>query len=233
MLIIFDLDDTLIDTSLGIIPWKLEKMLESLSQLGLVVPHFQDSLDTLLRLNHNAESSEQALEEFFEIIDADPKFAAEGKKIMYEHFPEDMPVCLREGAQEVLQQLSLQHHLALVTVGRADYQQFKIEKAGIDSSIFCTISIVEGWNKKPSYASIREGLGLPPSAVCVCGDRVDIDLLPAKELGFKTVHLRKGRGERVHQLHHYVDYSIDALSELPSIVEKLTESFENQTGNLR
>lgn len=227
MLIIFDLDDTLIETSCGITPWKLESVLHYLVEQGLVIQNFNDALLSLKRLNASADSARDAISEFLEMQDADPQFIEKVIHFYNCDIPSDMPVNLYEGAQEVLTLLGEEHHLALVTMGRKEYQKYKIEKAGIDTSLFCTISICEGQDKKPYYALACETVGVAANNVCVCGDRVEKDLLPAKELGFKTIHLKQGRGERPHNLHQYIDYQIDTLSELPDIVNQLKENFES------
>ena len=74
MLIIFDLDDTLIDTSGSITPVKLEQALAKMVEAGLQVGDFQESLTILKRLDIATESASQTLLEFLEIINGDKKY---------------------------------------------------------------------------------------------------------------------------------------------------------------
>ena len=64
MLIIFDLDDTLIDTSGCITFHKLEDALEAMCSAGLILSDFSDSLELLRRLDSTSESAKEALSEF-------------------------------------------------------------------------------------------------------------------------------------------------------------------------
>jgi FMN phosphatase YigB (HAD superfamily) len=52
----------------------------------------------------------------------------------------------------------------------------------------------------------------------VCGDRISIDLSPAKELGLRTVHIRTGRGFQQMQPASDVDFAIGKLNELKEII---------------
>jgi len=221
LLVIFDLDDTLIDTSGCITPHKLEDALRAMIGSGLEVVHFQDSLDLLKRLNASAESSPAALAEFLEILDAKAPLLEVGKQELATALPADLPIFSLDGAVEVLTELAEDHKLALVTVGVHSLQMEKLKKAGIDSGFFSKIAVSESRDKKTHYQLIMEELEYSPSEVVVCGDRVAIDLLPAKELGFKTVHVRWGRGLNSHGKEREVDYSISDLRQLKEIVTNL------------
>ena len=61
---------------------------------------------------------------------------------------------------------------------------------------------------------------IAPKNSLVCGDRICFDLTPAKELGFKTVQIVKGRGVGNTGLKNDVDYTILHLSELNNILGK-------------
>ncbi len=227
MLIIFDLDDTLIDTSGCITHYKLEDALNLMVNQGLQVPDLNGSLDLLRRLNHTAESARRALSEFIEILGADKKFYEMGVKEIYQNISPDLPIYPLEGALELLTHLSEHHQLALVTIGDTAQQMNKMEKAGIDSLIFSKIAVCEDRNKKPHYQVIMDELGYLPSEVIVCGDRVALDLAPARELGCKTVQMRWGRGlsapsvPSVMGFKGEVDYCISELKELKGIVSDI------------
>lgn len=223
MLIIFDLDDTLVDTSGCLTPVKLEKALEAMLGAGLQVESREGALDTLLRLDRKAESATHALTEFLEILEADPHFLKMGEEIVYGEMPPDTPLFTLDYVLETLQELQENHQLALVTVGVEEQQRKKMEKAGIDSTIFSRMSFLTERNKKPHYEKILEELGYPPQDVVVCGDRLAIDLAPAKELGCVTVHMRWGRG--LHQprsvgTEREADFSITQFRQIRDIVAK-------------
>ncbi|MBS0621299.1 MAG: HAD family hydrolase [Verrucomicrobia bacterium] len=221
MLIIFDLDDTLVDTSGCLTHYKLEEALQAMIREGMEIPHFDEALEMLRRLDRHAESARSSLSEFIEILGADSRFLEIGVKTVYDTPCGSLSLFPLEGALDLLQDLSKHHELALVTVGSAERQTEKLKKAGIDTGLFSKIAVLEERNKKMHYQVIAEGLGYAPSQVLVCGDRIPVDLTPARELGFKTVQMQWGRGVYAGGGQGDVDYRIAALPELKKIVTEL------------
>lgn len=217
MLIIFDLDDTLVDTSGCITPYKLHDALKRLVKEGLSIPDFSEGLELLKRLDLSADSAKKALAEFLEIHDADPRLLPIGLHEIYET-PSDLPLNPLDGAIDVLNDLSSIHQIVIVTVGKENQQLAKLKKAGIDSAFFSKIVVSQAGNKKIHYQAIAEELGYSASDILVCGDRIPIDLAPARELGYKTVHMRWGRGRHSIGSLSDVDYQIGSLKELKDII---------------
>jgi len=224
LLIIFDLDDTLIDTTGSITPVKLELALTKMVEAGLQVGDVQEALAILKRLDIATESASQTLLEFLEIVNGERKYFDIGHAEVYGPLPPDFPVYALDEALDVLSELSSGHQLALVSMGKPEQQLLKLKNAGIDSTIFSKILISEDQDKKPHYKAILEELGFAPSQTLVCGDRVKRDLSPAKELGCITVHMQWGRGLSclLSALPHFiardVDYAIKKLSQIKDIL---------------
>ncbi|MBS0605432.1 MAG: HAD family hydrolase [Parachlamydiales bacterium] len=221
MLIIFDLDDTLVDTSGCITPVKLEDALKRLVQEGLDIPDFSEALNLLKRLDLAADSAKFALSEFLEIHSADPALLPIGIQEIYDNISFDFPLNPLKDANEVLNDLSFSHQLAIVTIGKTPQQLTKLKKAGIDSGIFSKIIVAEAGNKKVHYQALADELGYAPTEIVVCGDRISIDLAPARELGYKTVQMRWGRGLNSKGQSSDVDYKISSLLELKDIIAHL------------
>ena len=224
MLIIFDLDDTLIDTSFSITPVKLQDAFHRMQAAGMQFPEEGRGIEILQRLNSTALSAKDALEEFFEIHQLEKRFLSIGLEEIYEGYSDEIPVFPVKGAIEVLDELCHYHEMAIVTVGKEGLQKKKMKKAGIDFSYFSRIIVTETKNKKPHYQQILEESGLLPTDILVCGDRIQTDLLPARELGFHTVQFLFGRGKYCNGQKSDVDYSIVELSQLKQIIMSLTES---------
>ncbi len=222
MLIIFDLDDTLVDTSGCVTYYKLEGALEAMVKAGLVLEDFSQGLELLRRLNETAFSAKAALAEFIELLGADPLFFEIGMQEIYESALPDLPLFPLEGAVELLSLLKIYHRLALVTVGNPSIQMQKLKKAGIDSSVFSKILVTKEIDKKPLYQQILDELGVSNREVLVCGDRISRDLTPARQLGFKTVLMKWGRGLTATLPSRDVDYSISSLNELKGIISHWT-----------
>ena len=221
MLIIFDLDDTLIDTTGSITPLQLEKALHKMVEAGLKVGNFEEALKTLKRMDLSSESSSQTLKEFLELVDGDPALLLLGEEVVYGELPEDLTVFPMEYADHVLNSLKETHQLALVTMGKPQQQLLKMKNAGLDSTIFSKIIISEQEDKKPSYKEILEELNTAPSKTIVCGDRVKRDLTPAKQLGCKTIQMQWGRGLCSSKNSADVDFTIRKLNQIQEIIEGL------------
>ena len=206
MYIIFDLDDTLIDTSGSITPSALKW---TLSKLPAKLP-----LDELLEINLKASSSKQALETFLYQHGAEEH--VEIAKNALDHYPIESVQTVPD-ALTVIEELAKDHTLALVTAGRRLQQLLKLEKAGIANEYFTTINVTHMRGKKNIYQNLQKKWNVDPSKIFVVGDRVAIDLQPAKELGMKTVHFRWGRGRKMTSLKTDVDYTIDTLKQLTAI----------------
>ncbi len=190
-----------------------------MADAGLELENFDDALKILKQLNATATSARIALKEFLEIHGADARFFPLGIEEIYENFSLNTPVDPLEGALDLLSELKETHELALVTVGSVEYQFEKMKKAGVDSTIFSRIAVSEEGNKKTYYQEIVTELGFHPSEVLVCGDRISADLAPAKELGFRTVHLLWGRGlNSLHAQSQIVDATILKLAEIKKLL---------------
>ncbi len=220
MLIIFDLDDTLIDTTGSITPIQLEKALHKMVEAGLKVGSFKEALATLKRMDLSSESASQTLKEFLELVDGDPALLAIGEKIVYGELPEHFTVFQLEYAAQVLDSLKEMHQLALVSMGEPRQQLLKMNNAGLDSTIFSKIVISEKEDKKSSYQEVLEALNMAPAKTVVCGDRIKRDLTPAKELGCTTIQMQWGRG-LCSKNSTDADFTIRRLSEIQEIIEGL------------
>ena len=217
MLIIFDLDDTLIDTSGFITPFKLRMCVQKLIDLGLFIPNREEAEKRLLALNAESPRSGDAVLQFlshycFREEEVIPVLAE-----LTTPLPHDFVVPTTPNAKKILSLFYTLCPLALVTGGHPPFQIQKMEKAGIEPGLFSKIEIPEDSVKKPVYETLLREFSVMPQDTWVCGDRIAMDLVPAKELGMHTVHMRWGRGRR-QQMTQEVDYSICDLGELKGII---------------
>lgn len=215
MLIIFDLDDTLIQTSRFITPWRFEKVLQGLGfQQSL---HAKVSYD-LMNCHMTFDSSHEALQAVFKNHDI-PHAHFESAKRFLDSFDDTIPVELFNGVKTLLENLRTKHKLVLVTKGRQDQQQLKIQKAGLSDGFFEHMLIVDVGSKKQAFSQLA--LGYDSKNVLVIGDRITADLSPAKDLGFKTCLVRQGRGEFQKISPTIVDYIIQDVTELENLLKSI------------
>lgn len=217
MWIIFDLDDTLIDTSGSVTPLKLREGFEFLLRMGAPIPKGERAFLELLALNEKASRSKEALVQFAERYLCPPPLLEQALELLSTPLPPSFAIPTTPFAKEILEDFRALCPLALVTGGPKEFQMEKLEKAGLDSSIFSKIAIPEDSVKKPHYEALVREFSLLPGEVWVCGDRVSMDLLPAHELGLKTIRMLWGRGAKAPQ-EPWIDYTIATLKELKGII---------------
>ncbi len=196
MFIIFDLDDTLIDTSGSITPFQLKRALEfALQKLGRL-NEFAEAYIRLMEINQNSLCGRDALTSLLEAYVVNEGLLRETLGILRMIPDSQCTILAMQNAPSVVQALS-SHRLAIVTIGHEELQLYKLKKAGFDPSLFSKIVVTEERNKKNHYTSLMREYGQVPQRTIVIGDRVMIDLQPAKELGCRTVRLLKGRGLQI------------------------------------
>ena len=223
MLIIFDLDDTLIDTSGTIVPQRLNFAFKKMVDSGLCFERPEGQMEKLFQINKEAISAKEALKEFLSGHNAIEKYFEIGLNAIYNEFDPSIKVSSRKGAIKILNELKKSHELALVTIGKDEFQRIKLKNAGIDFSLFSIINVIDCEDKKPFYKKIIGSLEKKASETLVCGDKIHTDLKPAKELNCITVHMRYGRGasDRNKGFESFVDYNIEELEELKGIINKI------------
>ena len=217
MLIVFDLDDTLIDTSGVVTPYKLHEILNFLLQKGISIPSLPLAFQEIGILDRTCDSSKDTLRLTLERYHALHLFD-ESYSIYSKPLPKNFAIPTTPNAKKVLQVLHEKGHiLAIVTGGKTEYQLDKLKKSGLEPSFFSKILIPEDSHKKPYYEALLKEFLMSPQNCIAVGDRIPMDLAPAHELGYRTVHMRWGRGLRWKK-EDWVDYSIRELSELLEIL---------------
>ena len=222
MLIIFDLDDTLVDSSGSIIPVKLKAALQAMMKAGLKVSSPDAAFQTLLSINANASNGKETLRTFLDNIRADARFLEVGVKEYYGATDTSFSVSPLPEAIKVLTELKEKHNLVIVSTGNEKQQHLKLKKANIDTKLFHKIIVCEGYNKKSQYKNLMKEFNCRPENILVCGDKFETDLLPAKELGMRTAHLLWGRAASIPLKGESPDYSLRGLPELKRIVNEKT-----------
>lgn len=219
-MVIFDLDDTLIETSKCITPHYLRQAFLAMQRIGSTLGRVieEKSFFQLLSINTTAISSRQAIKEFCRSFPEKNLFYKAGLAVFSQEIPETLTLESVPDAKELLNFLIKHHTLALVTSGDVSLQLQKLEKAGIQPEQFSKLIVSKGPSKKLDYKEIIEKEKISIEKVIVCGDRVPLDLSPAKELGIRTVHFRNGRGKIHSKPESDVDFTIDTLKELYEVL---------------
>jgi len=141
-LIIFDLDDTLIDTTGAITPFKLRLALKSLLQGSVICEtSFDQIYQKLLDLDKKYLKASKAFLHLATELGIPAIKVEKAMESLTSPLPEDFVVPMTFGAAKILNELSGKAKMAIVTAGEKNYQLDKLKKAGIDTSNFCMIAI--------------------------------------------------------------------------------------------
>lgn len=214
-MIIFDLDDTLLDTSGSVTPFKMRECLKRLVEDGAEVGCFEEAYVDLMALNSVSARAKDALLQFASKVGCRNPSRAISE--LTAPLPAGFTVPTTPNAKEILYYFRSKYFLAIVTGGHPPFQREKMEKAGLELSIFSKIAIPEDSVKKPYYEGLAKEFSIKPDQIWVCGDRIEMDLVPAHELGYKTIHMRWGRGKMATRS-DWISHTITSLSELKGII---------------
>lgn len=221
MLIIFDLDDTLIDTSGCAGPIKLRIALRAMMEARLNVISEEEAFASLQEIDRHSPNGRETLRQFLEKLNANAHLLEIGTKEYYGKTEVDFPVTALEEAVDTLTQLKKKHQLILISTGVEEEQFRKMKSAGITTTIFQKIVICQEYNKKKYYQQLQQEFNCPSSEILICADKFETDLLPAQELGMKTVQILWGRALTTPKTGN-PDYQIRKIKELLSIVDKVS-----------
>ncbi len=220
MLIVFDLDDTLIDTSGCAGPIKLKLALKAMISAGLKVASEKEAFALLQEIDHHSPNGKETIREFLQKQNADGSLLEAGTKAYYGKTEIDFPVNALEGVLEIIAELKKKHTLVLISTGVEEEQFRKMRSAGIPLTFFKKIIVCQEYNKKKYYQQVQQEFSCPHSEMLVCADKFETDLRPAQELGMKTVQMLWGRALKTPRTGN-PDYQIRKIKELLKIVEEI------------
>ena len=132
---------------------------------------------------------------------------------------------LYPGAEAVLEQLACEYTLALAGNAPADIVDV-LDDLGVlrwfrHTDVSGSLGI-----KKPDerfFRTILDRAGFAPSEAIMIGDRLDNDIIPAKQVGLRTVWMRRGRYAALEPRvpDELPDEAIFDLEELPSAIDSI------------
>jgi putative hydrolase of the HAD superfamily len=217
LLIVFDLDDTIIDTSGSVTPYKLRECLKFLKRRNIQIGSLERSFREMQSLDQRCISSKESVRLILERFQASHLYE-EVLALYSEPLPKNFIIPTTPDAKNVLHILGQRGHtLVLLTGGKKAFQLEKLEKAGLEPAMFSKIAVSEDSQKKSHYEALLKEFSKPPYECYTVGDRISLDLAPAHDLGWRTVHMRWGRG-KIGKREGWIDYSICKLSEILEIL---------------
>ena len=157
-----------------------------------------------------------------------------GDKIIAEELNVDLPAwssedeILYSGAEDVLKCLSEKYKIGVIAnqpLGTAD----RLEAFGLLKYIDIVVASAEEGVAKPDkriFDIALERAGVIPEEAFMIGDRIDNDILPAKNIGMKTMWLRQGFGGmwKIKSDDELPNFIADNLQDVVSILDWYEES---------
>lgn len=223
--IIFDLDDTLLDSSEQLIPQTLRKVFGILQkhQLPITWEEFHLKRKDFFEKNGRGSFFQSLLSDFDSIHQQLREKVKEEIYSLY-YFPE-IPPTLRPigGAVDLLNDLHGKIDLYLVTSGNFAAQNEKVDQLKI-RKYFKQIFCVEKENSQSKQAIflqiIKNRNCLAKDVLCV-GNRIDNELLAGKKVGCDTCLFRHGEYQHLIPIfdEEKPDFVIQSINEVKSICQ--------------
>jgi FMN phosphatase YigB (HAD superfamily) len=143
LLIIFDLDDTLIDSSGCLGPAKFKAALKALDNAGLDFGNLPSAHEKLIKLDRTCGSGKETLTKFLQSLPNGEVYLNLALEKYYGVMDNCPPLKLLPGSLEVLNDLHVKHILALVTSGQENEQLRKMQEVAINPGLFKHLIIID------------------------------------------------------------------------------------------
>ncbi|GAB4267443.1 haloacid dehalogenase domain-containing protein hydrolase [Thermincola ferriacetica] len=225
--IIFDFDDTLVETTIYFDQAK-EKFAAKMKELGFPIP---EALDTLNKFDIRnvlncggflKECFPKALVETYEYycslhnLKACRTTAAWLEQLGWKVF--DAPVVLIDGAEKVVKELARDYRLFLATKGEPETQVKRLKATGL-AQYFEKVYVVP--DKTPvEYKRIAAENRLEPAQSWVVGNSMKGDINPGLKVGFNCIHVYHRHTWDFEEEPPVGDFvSVQSLEEIPDIIK--------------
>lgn len=222
--IVFDLDDTIVDTfRLLIEPLESQAAAEMLSAEMLEADSGQLK-ELVLKLRRDApERVEELLARHLPQL---TEKALAARRAVFAHASPDN-IRIEPHVREMLRELFKRYDTYLLTTGRADFQNRKLDVLGI-RGLFKAVAILPSDREetKESWLAALINSGYRPQAVIVVGNRLDNEIRAGNRLGMKTVWVKHGEGYGLIPSEETgkPGYIIHDIMEFPETLSKIESS---------
>lgn len=205
-LVIFDYDGVLADTLDDLIQFGQE----ACNQLGVNHTVTKDDLSNLevmsfATFGRACEVPEHLVDEFVEI----------SLNLFAE---KESPPAIFDGLSEVIQYLSTNHKIAIVTTNSSQNVHAFLIKHGLESLIHAIYGVDTPGSKAQKISIARERFAKNGEAVFMIGDALS-DVRAAKEAGVISIAVTWGHQSLETLLRGKPDFAVNSPHELPEIIE--------------
>lgn len=219
--IIFDLDDTLVDTFTSLItPLETEAAGEMVAA-GMGESDSSRVIELILQLRRDdPDRIEELLLEKFPQAEAK---ALEARRAVFTRASPD-PLKIEPAVKAMLRELAERYDTYLVTTGRTEFQNRKLDLLGI-RELFKGIAVLASGSEetKESWMASLMRDRYHPQSVIVVGNRLDNEIKAGNRLGMITVWVKYGEGSGLSPSDDTgePDYIISDIKEFPELLSKI------------
>lgn len=230
--IIFDLDDTLVDTFTSLIVPLEMKAVREMVAAGMSEADEERVVALILQLRRDDPNS---IEEILlrEFPNAAGYALTARRSVLANASPDKLTIDPR--VKYMIQGLSNRYDQYLVTTGPSEFQRRKIEQLGI-GELFRDVVILSSDSeetKESWLGSLIHGRCQPkyhpgyyPNSLIVVGNRLDNEIQAGNKLGMTTVWVKSGEGSGLlpNSRTGQPTYSISTIHEIPQILGQVESS---------
>jgi FMN phosphatase YigB (HAD superfamily) len=194
--LVFDLDDTLLDTYRQLVPRASRDACRAMIASGLNTDLDACLHACLLREKNRLRSDlfQTLVERFGTRAGEDARAIAQAGHRAFYNREVETDIALFPGAREMLSELKSTYTLHLVTAGHRPTQSAKIRILELEG-FFSSVHLVDpsvGQSKTDAFRRILESTGRAPDTHLSIGNRIDTDVAEARALGMKACWVRYG-----------------------------------------
>jgi FMN phosphatase YigB (HAD superfamily) len=221
--LIFDLDDTLIQTSTYILPRAFVELSSFIAEQYSVhlnafeIEERKRSSTSLERSSLFFNDLALYVKSFIKDDDISPdELTSEMQKIFYERTVSEKEVILYPGVDLFLEDVSRSTSIFLVTAGHHPTQHKKIELSGL-KDYFDEIHVIDYKGKETkgdAFNLILAHHNFRPEHVLVVGDRLASEIYQASKLGLTTAWLKSGEHTQERMDAVTPDFTYESIVEL-------------------
>jgi len=157
------------------------------------------------------------------LLRPDLKLFQKGREMIVKEIERWRASKTRPGAVEAVAALAKRYTLALAGNQRARVKELLRREGLLEHFQFQLVSEELGVSKPDPlfFQMILDSLGVKPQEAAMVGDRLDIDIYPAKLLGLRTVRVLVGpyAAQEPPTPFHEPDITIRTIAELPEILD--------------
>ncbi len=194
--LVFDLDDTLLDTYGQLIPPASREACTAMIETGLATTLDQclAAREEIARTSARSNLYRALVDRFGVRRDANGDSVAEAGHRAFHDRAVERDISLFAGTRDLLRDLRTKYRLSLVTAGAPGTQQEKIDILKINDSFdeILIVNILRGETKGQAFKRIQDTHGGVPERYLSIGNRLETDIAPAKRLGWKTCWVTYG-----------------------------------------